>query len=203
MPAPVHRNVFAGLDMSLSATGFCAINLPAKAGTHRLHNHSVLNIGTIDPGNLTGPARLEHIFNRLAPLLEELKPSLVAIEGYAHGASFQAHALGEVGGMTRLLMWKLGIPYVEVQPTTLKQWLTGKGKATKPQIRKAIVSKWGRDIKDNNQADAFGLACVAGLASAPSAEFDAMGAAEYCLVSGLRVCLPPSRPAFPLLSRKI
>lgn len=203
MPTPFHRNVFIGLDMSLSSTGFCAVNLPAKAGSHRLHNHSILNMGTIDPGNLSGPARLEHIFNRLAPLLEELKPVLVAIEGYAHGASFQAHALGEVGGMARLLLWKLGVPYVEVQPTTLKMWLTGKGKATKPQIRKAILAKWGRDIKDNNQGDAFGLSCVAGLASAPDCDDPTMNAAEYSLVSGLRLCSPPICPPFPLLSRKI
>lgn len=205
MPAPFYKpDTFIGLDMSLAATGVCALKHWTSPGKHWLTNFSVARIGTLTPPDkLTGPARLEWIFNQLAPILETDRPKLVAIEGYAHGASFQAHALGEVGGMARLLLWKLGIPFVEVQPTTLKKYLTGDGQATKAKIKKSVKARWGRDIKDNNQADAFGLALLATLSTAPyTPNIHTISAAELDTVSGLRLCIKGEKSPFPLISRQ-
>lgn len=211
MPAPVRfiRKVppaplCIGLDMSQEGTGVASIRRGAPtAGAHWLTRHELPRLGTLKPPNLTGPARLEWLFNQIATLLEADKPALVAIEGYAHGAKFKAHALGEVGGMARLLLWKLGIPFVEIQPTQLKQFTTGYGGSSKPQMRKAIAAKWGIDIRDNNQVDAYALAQLATLATAPDPHDNRMSAGECALVQALRYCAPAGVPPFPMLSRTL
>lgn len=206
---PLPRNSFnpkfIGLDMSLTSTGVCCIRQGNAADdSHPLTGHEILSLTTLKPldagGAITGVARLFWIRKRLRDTLEGERPRLVAIEGYAHGAEFQAHPLGEIGGIARLLLWEMGIPFVEVQPTSAKLFIAGDGKAKKPAIRKAIRAKWGHDIKDNNQADAYALALLAGVASSPDAT--RIGASECRIVQGLRVHSPHfGEWRFPLLAR--
>ena len=53
---------------------------------------------------------------------------------------------------------------VEVPPTTLKKFISGKGNAGKAEIVSTLSSKFGMAFKTDNAADAYGLAQL-GLAS--------------------------------------
>jgi hypothetical protein len=46
---------------------------------------------------------------------------------------------------------------IEVPPTSLKQWVAGKGNADKVAVASALTKRYGEEFATNNQADAFGL----------------------------------------------
>lgn len=86
---------------------------------------------------------------------------LVVLEGYAFGRPNQAAHLGELGGVIRLALHDAGIPYVDVPPSNVKKYATGKGNAPKPDVRMEVFKRHGRDIANDNECDAFVLRAMA------------------------------------------
>ena len=84
--------------------------------------------------------------------------TLVAIEGYSFGSFSGRERLGEWGGVLRLALYRAGFKYVEVPPTSLKKFVTGKGNAKKNTMLMAVYKKWGVECADDNQGDAYSLA---------------------------------------------
>lgn len=118
-----------GLDLSLTSTGYAC-------GEQRMA------IST----NLRGPARLDAIIQQIQCYL--LSPSLinalVLIEGYSFASrNSQAHSIGELGGVVRLTLWRLGIPYIEIAPTVRAKFATGKGNASKNEVMSAVSARTG------------------------------------------------------------
>lgn len=72
---------------------------------------------------------------------------------HAHGAGIT----GMVHGAVRVALMELDVPYALVPPATLKKYATGKGNATKPDMRMALYQRTGLDIRDDNQVDAHWL----------------------------------------------
>lgn len=90
----------------------------------------------------------------------------VCMEGYSIGSQHsRAHAAGELGAIVKLtLLGRLPIPACYptiVPPSTLKKYVTGKGSSPKDVMIKEVYRKWGRDLNDNNAADAYGLSKLA------------------------------------------
>lgn len=116
-----------GLDLSLTSTGYSCED----------------DRGTITTKN-KGPARLHDISTLLAEKLVELDNPAVMIEGYSFASrNSQAHAIGELGGVVRLVLWNLRIPYVEIPPTCRAKFATGKGNAAKGEVMSAISARTG------------------------------------------------------------
>jgi Holliday junction resolvasome RuvABC endonuclease subunit len=68
----------------------------------------------------------------------------VIIEGYSFASrNSQAHAIGELGGVVRLCLWNLRIPYIEVPPTCRAKFATGKGNAGKNEVMSAVSARTG------------------------------------------------------------
>ena len=80
------------------------------------------------------------------------------MEGYAYGAKLNREKLGELGGIVKLAVRHvLHTDPVSVPPTTLKQFATGSGKASKEQMVTA-VQQFDPEITNDNLADAYLLA---------------------------------------------
>lgn len=68
---------------------------------------------------------------------------LVILEGYAHGKGNQAHQMGELGGVLRLVLHHQHVEFVVVPPAVVKKYATGKGNANKDLVRDAARDRLG------------------------------------------------------------
>lgn len=115
----------------------------------------------------TGVERLHKARAFMLGFLDTFIVEAIAIEGYAFGSQM-ANMAGELGGMIRLALFdkyrfqteEAAFPLV-VPPTSLKKYITGKGRVDKNQILLAVYKKWGVEFTDDNAADSYGLARIA------------------------------------------
>lgn len=128
-----------GLDLSLTATGY-AVN-DAVVGVVKVKSR--------------GEQRLVEIRNAVVDLA--VYSDVVVLEGYAFARPNQAHQLGELGGVVRAALWERRIPFVEVPPSVLKKYATGKGNADKGAVLAAAIRRLGFEGDDDNAADAWVL----------------------------------------------
>jgi Holliday junction resolvasome RuvABC endonuclease subunit len=132
--------VIIGLDLSLSETGW------AIDGAH----------GAIPTKpDLQLEERLEII--RKGVCVDLVKAGdLVVIEDFVtHSPA--ASKLGMVHGVVRCALYRYGIDMALVPPTTLKKFATGKGNATKADMRVALLQRFGIDERNDNVVDAMWL----------------------------------------------
>lgn len=137
-----------GIDASLTGTGTSLIRSNGIAATNRIASKH------------TGIARLINIEDRLKYIVDTNKLNLVLIEGYAYAAQNQAHQIGELGGVIRRMLYKKQLPWVEVSPSQVKKFATGKGNAKKDLIIMNVFKKWGQEFETSDEADAFVLAKI-------------------------------------------
>lgn len=116
---------------------------------------------TLEPGERRGPERLDFIERLVRERIERERPQLLVIEGYDY-KSQRAHMAGEVGGVLRLLFYRMGYGerYCVVPPNSLKLFATGNGNADKKLMMRAAEKRFGRKFPDDHQADAFWLAVL-------------------------------------------
>lgn len=140
---------FMGIDQSLRSTGLSVISGKSS---------EPLELSLIVTKDYRGSERLAYIYSEVKQRLKTHKPRLVAIEGYSMESTNRPYDLGELGGILRLLFEQEKKAFVIVPPKTLKKFVTGRGDATKADIRKTIQQVWGLDIPQDDKADAYGLA---------------------------------------------
>ena len=106
---------FLGLDLSLTSTGYSYDD-----------NCEIISV------NSTGAKRLIEISESIGNLIVEFKIQAAIIEGYAFSSrKSQAHSIGELGGVVRVMLHRMEIPFVEIPPTCRAKFATGKGNASK------------------------------------------------------------------------
>lgn len=134
-----------GLDVSLTSTGYSGCG----------------QRGTIT-SKAKGVERLEDISVAVRNLIITCPPNtVVIIEGYSFASrNSQAHSIGEVGGVVRLTLFREGVPFIEVPPTSRAKFATGKGNASKNEVISAVSARtgivWSGKGADD-EADAFVL----------------------------------------------
>jgi Holliday junction resolvasome RuvABC endonuclease subunit len=120
-------NDFLGLDLSLTSTGYAYGE----------------NTGVIS-FDKSGPERLWLIKREIESLIIANSVQAVILEGYSFASrSGQAFSIGELGGVIRLLLWDIGIPYVTVPPTCRAKFATGKGNASKNEVISSVSARTG------------------------------------------------------------
>jgi hypothetical protein len=106
-------------------------------------------------------ARLRYLRDSLAAELDacaqEAAPGTLMVEGYAFGARHSREAMGELGGLYRMLAYERGWTIVVVPPTSLKLYVAGKGTAPKELMILDAFKRWGYSAPDNNACDAYAL----------------------------------------------
>lgn len=132
-----------GIDPSLTATGVA-------------HWWGELHTYTPRKG-LTGVARIRDIRAQLYTCTQSA--DFVVIEGPAYSRQLGAghHEAAGLWWAIVDLVHTRGTPYAVVPPTTLKRYATGKGNATKPDMRVAWLKRTGEDVRDDNAVDAAWL----------------------------------------------
>ena len=91
----------------------------------------------------------------------------VAMEGTVL-ASQSALVLGELSAVVKVTLWvmygnqpELRTP-LQIPPMTLKKYASGKGTSKKQEMLLQIYKRWGIEFNDDNAADAYALARLAG-----------------------------------------
>lgn len=148
-PRPAHPLV-VGLDLSLTGTGVAAAD-----GTLR-----TIRSATTDDTVHLRVGRITDIALTILKLIPE-DTALIVIEGPAYGQQAQAGVHLRAGLWWHiaytLTRWRPDAHLIEASPSTVKKLATGKGNATKPDMRMALFQRAGVDCRDDNQVDAFWL----------------------------------------------
>lgn len=130
-----------GLDVSTKRTG---VALPTGRTI------------SIVPKTTENARRAHFIVGQLARQLRIYEPAVVVIEGYAPHSigTLSTIRLAEVGGAIRVLLFELGVPYVEVVGSAMKRFATGNGAADKDRMVRAATAA-GATPANHDEADAF------------------------------------------------
>lgn len=104
--------------------------------------------------------RYAHYTREIAEIVDAYGVDLVIIEGYSYAGKFNNSLQYELGACIRMKLHEIEMPFIEVQPTSLKKFVTGKGNAKKDLMLLGVYKRWDFDTNDDNEADAYGLAQV-------------------------------------------
>jgi crossover junction endodeoxyribonuclease RuvC len=85
----------------------------------------------------------------------------VAMEGTVL-ASHSALVLGELSATVKLQLLDNKRAPLQIPPMTLKKYASGKGTSKKQEMLMQIYKRWGVEFNDDNAADAYALARLAG-----------------------------------------
>ena len=118
-----------GVDPGSLRTGYGAVATDGR-------RHRLVEKGAIVPARKAPLAeRLRHIHAGIAAVIERLHPDVLAVEDVFHAANTRtALVLGHVRGVVLLAGSEAGLPVHEFPPATVKQQVTGFGRADKGQV---------------------------------------------------------------------
>ena len=105
--------------------------------------------------------RLQQIYRRLRELTDEWRPSVAAVEELFFSSNVRtAIAVGEARGVALLALADAGLVASEYTPLTIKQAVTGYGKADKAQMQEMVRLLLGLDevLRPDDAADALAVA---------------------------------------------
>ena len=129
-----------GLDPSIAATGVAY--------------HGVLRVWNMQAH--LGDYRLVSLYSSTIGACILAEPALAVIEDLPANAQ-SAGITGMAQGVIRLALQEKSVPYATVPPASLKKFATGKGNATKSDMRMELFKRTGVDEKDDNKVDAAWL----------------------------------------------
>ena len=152
------------IPQNISESGFVVgVDVATSTGYAVLNNVGKLFQLNADdaPKKLGRFQRWGHMRSALAGILLSYAPKLVVFEGYGHPhqnvSSFVT--LVEYGAIVRSTCFRLGVPFIEVPPTSLKAFV-GSGSAKKDQMRLEVYKTWGIEHPSNDAIDAYALAQI-------------------------------------------
>jgi crossover junction endodeoxyribonuclease RuvC len=95
-------------------------------------------------------------------LLNELDTEdIIVLEGFSFGSKGQGVSVQYgIGWQIRSELIRCGFKYIEVPPSVLKKFATGKGNCKKEDMVLPIYKKWGFEHKSDNVRDAYVLARI-------------------------------------------
>jgi crossover junction endodeoxyribonuclease RuvC len=121
--------VILGVDPGSLRTGYGVIDTDGRR--HRLIEKGLL----ASSARLSLPSRLRHIHEGIRELIVRLQPDALAVEDVFHATNTRtALVLGHVRGVVLLAGAEAGLAVHEFPPATVKQQITGYGRAEKQQV---------------------------------------------------------------------
>ena len=121
--------IVLGVDPGSLRTGYGAVETDGR-------RHRLIEMGVVAPGQeLALHDKLRHIHEGVVTLIGRLQPDVLAVEDVFHAANTRtALVLGHVRGVVLLAGSRAGLEVHEYPPATVKQQITGFGRAEKSQV---------------------------------------------------------------------
>jgi crossover junction endodeoxyribonuclease RuvC len=121
--------IVLGVDPGSQRTGYGAVETDGR-------RHRLIEMGALAPGQrLALSDKLRHIHDGLEALIARLRPDALAVEDVFHAQNARsAIVLGHVRGVVLLAGARAGLAVHEYPPATVKQQITGFGRAEKSQV---------------------------------------------------------------------
>lgn len=146
-----------GIDYSLSCPCLCIQEKNntefLKSKIHFLTDNKKMT-GVF--GNITGHIHLDYIspeqryeqiaFWTLKQLDKINEIEKVFIEDYSFGSKGRTFHIAENAGLLKYQLYKLGISFATIPPTTIKKYYTGKGNADKNKMEESFRNQTGIDL---------------------------------------------------------
>lgn len=148
MSITIKEPLVFGIDPS-TITGVCVLGATSQTVLEKIE---VRHKGS-------GLERAIGIGGKVGDLLDKYEPDLVVIEGYAFANTNTLALLVEVGTMIRYAVYSRNVEVLQVAPTSLKKFITGKGTGAKDKVMLEAYKRWGIE-GTNNEVDAYGLAMM-------------------------------------------
>jgi len=125
--------VILGVDPGIARLGYGVIRVEGNALKH-------LEYGCVEtPAHTEMPDRLRMLYEGLTELVDQFPITDVAMESLFHARNVTtAVSVGQARGVAMLATVRRGTAYAEYTPTTVKQTVTGYGRATKRQIQEMV-----------------------------------------------------------------
>lgn len=152
-----------GCDLSLNHGGFVLLEdgelsrfwyYTDKVGSASKHEDAICFRASDYPNdkNFRSVVRMGKLEAVFRTVFECAAPDYAGIEDYAVRAEQGAHFLGEVGGLARLTLFKMGIPFRLHDPISVKMFATHDGTARgKTLVEKSVAERWGATFFKFNQ----------------------------------------------------
>lgn len=149
-----------GIDPGSRIAGYGC--LERHGSSPRLVEAGVFRLGGSDDPL---PRRLAALEEDLAEAIERLGPTVIGVEAVFSHTSWPASAIvmAHARGVVLLAAQKAGAELVEIPPATVKKALTGSGRASKDQVRRAVAQALGTDgpLEPADVSDALAVALTA------------------------------------------
>ena len=156
-----------GIDPGTRKAGYCVIQLAgANPQSLKILEWGVWNLND----RLSLGERLEILFTEASSLLKKWNPQIVGLEKAVVFKNVpSALTLSEARGVLRLAIYselaEASQRLVELSPTLIKKSTTGRGLATKDEIKRSLGFRWGLNFASetlkNFSADAFDALAIA------------------------------------------
>lgn len=142
-----------GIDQSANGTAAVALvegklcdvlfYADTKTAYKKLRERGALCPMTAKAGDETARVlRLEDLKYAIRRFVEKWCPSHAALEDYALARKAFAHSLGEVGGVVRLELLRMSVPFRVYDVQAVKMFATGRGDAEKADMVLTCRDRW-------------------------------------------------------------
>ena len=145
-----------GIDVGTQIAGYSVIDI--VGGKLRPLTYGAIKATS---RKLSFPDRLRKIYEGLTNVIQEYKPTEVAVEELFYGKNVKsAIKIGEGRGVAILCAANANIPVTEYAATVVKKSVTGMGNATKMQVQEMVKNILGLSEipKPADAADAIAIA---------------------------------------------
>jgi crossover junction endodeoxyribonuclease RuvC len=147
--------IVLGVDPGSLRTGYGVVETDGR-------RHRLVEMGALAPGpRLALADKLRHIHDGVTALIGRLRPDVLAVEDVFHAANTRtALVLGHVRGVVLLAGSSAGIQVHEYPPATVKQQITGFGRAEKGQVAFMVTRmlSLAADAEPGDATDALAVA---------------------------------------------
>lgn len=146
------------IDQSLTGTGVCYLSKTGEMQTKLIKTNAKQPWSERMDCILSG---IDSFFDLSSITLENKSPvEIVVMEGYAYAGSIKGFVLGELGGCIKYHFHEKGFTVPQISIAHHKMFIARNGRATKKEYIKALKIRFNIEEKNDNIADAIGMALL-------------------------------------------